>query len=291
MEKGVRFEKVACTGGSGRLGRYVVEELRGLCEVTVVDLAPPAAPVAFADVDITDYDALKRAFAGHDAVVHLAAIPNPRTAPAHVTFQTNVQGTFAVLQAAVDAGVRRAIVASSDSVVGFHYNPPDWQPAYLPIDEAHPLSPTEFYSLSKRVGETVAQSFARAGRLEVVVIRPTHVVFPPEYPEIEARGRDLSNYHVWTYVAPEDVATGFRLALALPEVRLDTFFISAADGLNTRPTLEMLRERYGRLPEIRRPELYERLPTASILDISHAREVLGFAPRSDWREMVRAPAA
>ena len=69
------------------------------------------------------------------------------------------------------------------------------------------------------------------------------------------------------------------------------FFISAADGLNTRPTLELVRERYGFLPEIRRPELYERLPTASVLDGSRAREVLGFEPTRDWRQMLAAPPA
>ncbi len=263
---------------------------KGACERLVIDCIPPAAAVAFKSLDVTDYAALKAAFAGCDAVIHLAAIPNPRTAPAEVTFRTNVQGTFAVLQAAEDAGVRRVVLASSDSVVGFHYNPQGWRPLYLPIDEAHPLQPTEFYSLSKRVGETIARSFADRGRLEVVVIRPTHIVFPPEHPELEARGGDLQNYHLWTYVAPEDVAEAFRLALTLPQIRYDTFFISAADGLNRRPTLELVRERYGGLPEIRRPEVYKRLPSASVLDGSNAREVLGFVPTSDWRRM-REPAA
>ena len=52
-----------------------------------------------------------------------------------------------------------------------------------------------------------------------------------------------------------------------------------------------MRERYGFLPEIRRPEVYERLPTASVLDIGHARAVLGFAPSSDWRRMGAPPTA
>ncbi|MGH6922084.1 MAG: NAD-dependent epimerase/dehydratase family protein [Geminicoccaceae bacterium] len=285
------FEKLVCTGGSGRLGRHVVGLLRDSCRLTVLDAAPPTETDAFVQADVTDIGALRRAFAGQDAVVHLAAIPNPRTAPPEVTFRTNVEGTFAVLQAAEEAGVRRVVVASSDSVVGFHYDPPDWKPHYLPIDERHPLCPTEFYSLSKQVTETICRSYAERGRLEVVVIRPTHIVFPPEYPEIEARGSDLMNYHLWTYVAPEDVARAFQLALALPEVRFESFFISAADGLNARPTLELVRERYGFLPEIRRPELYERLPTASVLDGSRAREVLGFAPSRDWRQMLASAAA
>jgi nucleoside-diphosphate-sugar epimerase len=94
------------------------------------------------------------------------------------------------------------------------------------------------------------------------------------------------NYHLWTYVAPEDVARAFELALALRDVRYECFFISAADGLNPRPTLELVRERYGFLPEIRRPELYERQPTASVLDGSRAREVLGFEPARGWRDML-----
>jgi nucleoside-diphosphate-sugar epimerase len=285
-----RFDKLVCTGGSGRLGRYVVSVLRDVCRLTVLDAEPPSESDPFVKADVTDVAALRRAFTGQDAVVHLAAIPNPRTAPPEVTFRTNVEGTFAVLQAAEEAGVRRVVVASSDSVVGFHYNPPDWKPQYLPIDERHPLRPTEFYSLSKQVTETICQSYANRGRLEIVVIRPTHIVFPPEHPELAARGSDLMNYHLWTYVAPEDVARAFQLALALPAVRCETFFISAADGLNTRPTLELVRERYGFMPEIRRPEVYERLPTASLLDGSKAREVLGFAPISDWRQML-APAA
>lgn len=286
-----RFEKLVCTGGSGRLGRHVTALLRGSCRLTVLDAVPPDTDDAYVRADITDIGALRHAFAGQDAVIHLAAIPNPRTARPEITFRTNVQGTFAVLRAAEEAGVRRVVVASSDSVVGFHYNPPAWKPQYLPIDEDHPLCPTEFYSLSKQVTETICRSYAERGRLEVVVIRPTHIVFPPEYPELASRGSDLMNYHLWTYVAPEDVARAFQLALALPEVRFACFFITAADGLNTRPTLELVRERYGFLPEIRHPELYERLPTASVLDGSRAREVLGFEPSRNWRQMLPDSAA
>jgi nucleoside-diphosphate-sugar epimerase len=240
------------------------------------------------DANILDLAGLKSAFAGQEAVVHLAAIPNPRTAPPDVTFNTNVQGTWNVLQAAEDAGVRRVVVASSDAALGLHYNPPGYGPQYLPIDESHPLRPIEFYSLSKEVTEAMCRSYANRGKLEVLAIRPTHIVFPAEYPELETRGADVQNYHLWTYVSPEDVAQGFRLALELARAPYQAFYISAADGLNTRPTLDMLRERYGRLPDIRNPEYFRRNPLASVLDITRARDVLGFAPTSDWRRMVAA---
>lgn len=287
----MRFEKVVCTGGSGRLGRYVTEDLAARCALTVLDLkAPHRTDVRHIEASITDFAALRRAFAGQDAVVHLAAIPNPRSAPADVTFHTNVQGTWNVLQAAEEAGVRRVVVASSDAALGLHYNPPGYGPQYLPIDEDHPLRPVEFYSLSKEVTEAICRSYANRGKLEVLAIRPTHIVFPPEYPELRARGADVQNYHIWTYVAPEDVAQGFRRALEVAKAPYQAFYISAADGLNTRPTLEMLRERYGTLPPVRRPEYFRANPVASLLDITRARDVLGYEPTIDWRTMAAAGA-
>ena len=218
-------------------------------------------------------------------MVHLAAIPNPRTAPADVTFRTNVQGTWSVLQAAEDAGVKRVVVASSDAALGLHYNPPGWQPQYLPIDEDHPLRPIEFYSLSKEITENICRSYANRGTLEVLAIRPTHIVFPPEVPELAARGSDVQNYHLWTYVAPEDVAQGFERCLSVDRAPYQAFFISAANGLNTRPTLDLVRERYGHMPELRNPAYYQNNPTASLLDITRARQVLGFEPEIDWQQM------
>ncbi len=171
------------------------------------------------------------------------------------------------------------MVASSDAATGLPYNPPDWPPQYVPVDEDHPLRPTEVYSVSKAAVEVIAKSFADRGRLEVLAIRPTHIVFPTEYPELEARGADVDNYHLWGYVAPEDVARAFRLALEVADGAYDCFFIAAPDGLNRRPTLEMLHERLGFVPEVRDPGLFARLPTAGVIGAEHAREKLGFTTR------------
>jgi len=283
----VRYENVVLTGGHGRLGRTVAETLRTRCDLTILDRA--AGELAGARTlrgDVTDYAALRQAFAGQDAVVHLAAIPNPRTAPPDVTFKINVQGTWAVFQAAEDCGVKRVVVASSDAALGLHYNPPGWGPQYLPIDEEHPLRPIDFYSLSKECTESICRSYANRGKVEAIAIRPTHIVFPPEFPELEARGADVQNYHLWTYVAPEDVAEAFRLALDTADGRYAAYFIAAADGLNTRPTLDLLRERYGKLPPIRDAAYFERNPCAAILDTGRARDRLGFEAKIDWRAMI-----
>jgi len=277
------MSKIICTGGAGRLGQFVARRLAPKCDLTILDLAPPQDSdlhnVPFVKTDIRNLEALRKTFEGQDAIVHLAAIPNPRSAPADVTFNTNVQGAWSVLQAAKDAGVKRVVVASSDRVFGLSYNPPDWPPQLLPVNETHPVRPTEFYSLSKHITETIAQSFASQGELEVIVLRPVHVVFSPEYPELEERGNDPQNYHFWTFVAPEDVAQAFDLALEATYEGYEVFTISSADGLNARPTLEMAKERWGTLPQVRDPALYAANPLASVMDISKARQRLGYEPR------------
>ena len=280
-----RFENIVCTGGSGRLGRTVVNVLNGRCNLTVLDLRPPEQDVAYIETDITDNAALRQAFAGQEAVVHLAAVPNPRTTTHEATFLTNVMGTWSVLDAAQEAGVRRVVIASSDSVTGLHYNPKGWRPQYLPIDEEHPLRPSETYSLSKHVTENIARSYSYRGKLEILVIRPTHIVFEQEWPELEARGADVNNYHLWSYVEPIDVAEAISLCFGHPEGTYNTFFISAADTLCQRPTLEIVADRFGHLPKLRRPELYQTQPHAAVFDIQRARKVLGFEPQSDWRKL------
>jgi nucleoside-diphosphate-sugar epimerase len=231
---------------------------------------------------------LKGALRSQEAVIHLAASPNPRIAPADVTFQVNVQGTWAVLQAAEDSGVKRVVVASSDAALGLHYNPPGWGPQYLPIDEDHPLRPVDFYSLSKECTESICRAYANRGKLEVIILRPTHIVFPPEFPELETRGADVQNYHLWTYITPEDVAQGFCSALDSPNGGHATYFLTAKDGLNTRPTIELLRERYGGLPPVRDATYFESNPCASVLDGRRARDRLGFEPKISWRDLVAA---
>ena len=84
-------------------------------------------------------------------------------------------------------------------------------------------------------------------------------------------GADVQNHHLWGYVEPEDVAQAFDLALALEGASYDAFFIRAEDTLCSRPTLEMIEERFGKLPEVRKPEIYERNPRASVFDNTRAR--------------------
>ena len=124
--------QILVTGASGRIGRYVVQELANAGHsVTGVDISAPEAGMSrFLRVDLTDagevYQALAAAEA--EAVVHLGAWANAGIVPDTRTYGDNVRGTFNVFQACVDLGIQRVVSASSAQVYGFAKE----QPVYVP---------------------------------------------------------------------------------------------------------------------------------------------------------------
>jgi nucleoside-diphosphate-sugar epimerase len=304
------FQKVAVTGGSGNLGTYVVARLKRSCRVTVLDLKPPVdLSVPFEEVDILDLAGVSAAVRGHDAVIHLGAINQPVPRPMEAFFQTNVVGTWNVLTAAESAGVRRCVVCSSDAPLGGEvlWGEPTLQ--YLPVDEDHPLYTTTTYALTKQLSEAVGRHFARRGSMTVICLRPSLIAFPNMYEGIvagvereteAAKAGQLPQYERDTpghepvgsnrsYVLPDDVASAFCLTLATEDLEaFECFFVAAADTFEPMATLDYVRQRYGALPEIRDPPLYERNPRAGLLDISRARQRLGWSPTGDWPGILRS---
>lgn len=287
--------RIALTGGRGRLGRYVAAELRRRHDVRVVDRAAPdlGEPAPHASVDVLDLEALQAAFQGHEVVVHLAGIDQSLASADAAVFRTNVQGTWNAFEAAEQAGVRRVVLCSSTSALGLDHTNLHRPPLYLPVDEAHPTRPSSTYGMSKLIGEEIAAAFARRGKLEVLIIRPSYVAFPEmlafmagtmgTQAEREAEPVPLLR----AYVAPEDAARAFARATECDDPGIETFLIAAADTFSDEPTLDHLRRTYGTLPPIRRPELYEKNPRASVLDTDKARRMLGWQSTTTWPELHR----
>ena len=73
-----------------------------------------------------------------DAVVHMAAIPDENTYPHQVIFQNNVMAIYNVLQAASMLGIKKAVIASSETSYGITLAVHPATPQYVPIDESHP---------------------------------------------------------------------------------------------------------------------------------------------------------
>jgi UDP-glucose 4-epimerase len=298
------IEQVLVTGGCGRLGRYVVEELRPRYRITTLDVVDSPWTSPHVKVDILDLRGLHEACAGQDAVVHLAALDGHVETPEARFLNVNAVGTWNVLEAAFEAGVKQAVVASSNSALGLSHTDGARRPLYLPLDEAHPARPTHAYGLSKLLNEVTAASFARRNRMRVTCIRPPYVMFPELVPTIAARVQGLPDPEgaartdpavaaalkeplslLRCYVEPGDLARLFRLALEHAGEPFELFYGSAADSFEPLPTLSYLRRTFGTLPEMRNPWLYERNPHAAAIDSSRAREILGWAPTSDWSRM------
>jgi nucleoside-diphosphate-sugar epimerase len=278
--------KVLVTGANGRLGRRIVALLAKTCEVTAFDAkAGEMGAHRHVQGDILDFDAVKRAVRGQDAVVHLAAALVAHKLPDEKLVQTNVMGTWHVFAAAAEAGVGKLVHTSSEIATGIVFADPSRPPLYLPVDEDHPLRPAEPYGTSKAMSEEIAKMFALRGGMTVTAIRPTLVATETITPKLDALGSDPRNIDLWGWADPEDVAEAYRLALGRSGAPYDVFFISAPNTLSDTPTLDLLRAYYGKLPEVRRPEVYARDPHAGVFSIARAQERLGFTPHRDWRRL------
>ncbi|MEZ5844712.1 MAG: NAD(P)-dependent oxidoreductase [Hyphomicrobiaceae bacterium] len=298
----MRFNNVLVTGAAGLLGRYVTAALTDVARVSGLDVVKPTTDhglASFTEASIEDADAVRSAMNGQDAVIHVAARPNIWSGSGSEIIHTNVTGTWNVLQAAEDAGVRRVVVTSSDSVVGYTVLqgamlPPD----YLPVDAAHPTRPTDAYAISKKLTEEMARAFVARGKIEVVMLRPVYVLYPEFECEVVARAADPRGYKgpaaggrqpagggpMWHYVDPRDLAHAFALALDADEPGFGPYFITGPNTLAPEPTTERLaRLMDGRRVPVTRPEIYESDPYAPLYDRAAARERLGFEPRHDLR--------
>jgi len=170
---------ILVTGGSGFLGTSVVRGLAGAGHrVLSADLRTPADPVPGVEhlvVDVTDPDAVKAAFAGHDVevVVHLASIVTPgKDSSRALEHAVDVGGTRHVLDACLAAGVRRVVVSSSGAAYGYHPDNGAAHGGWLTEDDPVRGNPEFAYSDHKRqVEEMLAELRASHPGLEQVVLR------------------------------------------------------------------------------------------------------------------------
>lgn len=156
--------RILITGGQGRVGTPVSQKfIDNGWDVHVISVEPESVleGITYAQCDILDYDAVREQVDGCDAIVHLAAIPSPRSHPPHQMFNINASGTYNVYEAAADAGIKRVVQASSINALGGFWGCDDRQLDYFPIDEDHLNHTTDGYSFSKEVVENIAAYYWR----------------------------------------------------------------------------------------------------------------------------------
>lgn len=274
--------RVVVTGGSGLAGRAVVE---GLVEhgfdVTNVDLVASDGPASFRRADLEDLGQVYGCLRGAEAVVHFAAIPRPTLDVPEVVFRTNVMSAFNVLEAATALGINRVVSASSVSVLGFPFFEQPLAPSYVPIDETHPLLPQDAYALSKRIGEELADGFARRGRLSVVSLRFPWIHTPLTFAEqVRPLWADpaAGASNLWSYIDTRDVAEAVHLALTAETGGHEACFVAAADSFMPIPSRVLVADHYP--STVIHDELTD---YASLLSSARAEALLGFRARHSWR--------
>ena len=279
--------RVAVTGSSGKLGRVVVGHLHDHnWDVVALDQAPPVrAGLVSSQVDLTDFGQAYEALAGiddrHDgvdAVVHLAAVPAPGLRPNAATFHNNMTVTYNVFSAALRAGVRNIVWASSETVLGLPF---DEDPPYVPVDEDYPPRPNSTYSLVKTLEEELARQLCRwHADLKMIGLRFSNVMYPGDYerfPSFDADAR-LRKWNLWSYIDARDGAQAVRWALEHDTTGTDVFIIANADTVMSRPNEQLLAEVFPGVP-IKRPVG----PNETLLSIDKARRILGYQPEYSWR--------
>ena len=275
--------KVVVTGGSGKAGRTAVAELLAHGhEVTIVDQNPPAErKSAVLLADLTDYGQVVDAFDGAEGVVHLAAIPAPRIFSNARTFQNNAVSDYNVFEAARQLGIKNVVWASSETVLGLPFDTP---PPYSPVDEEYPGRPESAYSLAKLVSETMAQQYARWDpELKIFGLRFSNVMEPHDYQEFPSFDEDLERrrWNLWCYIDARDAAQAIRLAIESPLKGAEVFIIANSDTVMSRPSKELMEQRFPGVPFKR-----EVAGTEALLSSDKAKRMLGFEPKFSWRDQL-----
>jgi UDP-glucuronate 4-epimerase len=261
----------------------------GSRETEAAEVGRDARPTfRFVHADLTDAAAITKLFAGtkFDQVIHLAARAGVRPSlaePAHYQ-RVNVEGTVNLLEAARLHGVRKLVLASSSSVYGVN--------AKVPFSEADPIfqaiSP---YAASKLACEALGHTYHHVYGLEIVMLRFFTVYGPRQRPDLAiykfaqliSAGRpipvfgDGSTARDYTYV--EDIVDGV-LAASERTLGYEVINLGESQTVTLARLIELLEAALGKKAIIDRQPLQPGDVPITYADISKARRLLGYDPRT-----------
>lgn len=299
--------RVLVTGSQGKVGKHVVAAFKASGALTIgLDLArgqfdtyvaSSEWPEEYWQCDLSDAGAVYSAIATFrpDAVVHVAAIPDPTHTPPATVFVNNISSTFNVVEACVKLGVRRLVNISSETVPGFFFHERvvpgvSGVPLYCPVDEKHAVHPQDPYALSKSFGEQLCDAAClRDPSMTVVSIRPS---WCQDAGNVERNlgpliaDKSLYQNGMWAYIVITDLAAAIVLAASKPDLKPgahEVFYIAADDNIGGRDLRAAVDAHWGAgvvpVRALARPD-------ASGLDCAKAKAMLGWAPKSTWRDFL-----
>lgn len=291
-------KRVIVTGGSGLAGKWVVENLvQHGYDVMNLDRVPMQKRTARTLIaDITDAGQVFNALASStapvefaddlepkpiDAIVHFAAIPRIMITTDNEVYRINVMGTYNILDAASKLGIRKVIVASSETTYGVVFAHRHRDPAYFPLDETYPVDPMDSYATSKVVNEVTAKAFhARTGS-DIYCFRIGNVLDPEDYAKFSTWNQDpaLRKRIAWSYIDGRDLAEACRLAIEKDGLGFEVMNVAADDVSSNLPTRTLLDRYYPGVPVKKQLGEFE-----TLLSNEKLKRLLGWKQQHYWRD-------
>ncbi|MBI3829665.1 MAG: NAD(P)-dependent oxidoreductase [Planctomycetes bacterium] len=281
--------KVAVTGGSGRIGGTVVEELvRRGHKVVNLDRRQADKPLAkFVFCDLTKREQVQTVFEQVEAVCHLGEIPGPWNHSPEEVFSTNTRIGSVVMQTAADLKLKRVIYTSTCQVYG-PWGDPVIAPKALPVTEAHPLLPQNAYGLSKVANEQFAEFVARKYGLSIAIFRFPRVWNwdPAAFEDWQKRWLESETGPVeelGAYLIAQDAARAYACALERPRPGCEAYHFAAREALTFAPIRERLRVHHAGFPAL--PSDWPKFKCPLVCD--KARAHLGWTPKWNLLDLYR----
>jgi UDP-glucuronate 4-epimerase len=300
--------RILVTGGAGFIGSHLVEKLLAAGEeIAILDdfndyydprikhenIAGVAKQVAVHQLDLRDAGAVRQLFHREkfQAIVHLAARAGVRPSIQHpqLYYDTNVSGTLHLLEAASVTEVERFVFASSSSVYGLCPTVPFSEEFHL----TQTISP---YASTKIAGEFLCSTYAHLYNIRTVALRYFTVYGPRQRPDLAIHNftrrihagesinqfGDGSTRRDYTYI--DDIIQGTVAALRYEGPLFDVFNLGESETITLRDLIVAIEESLGDKAKIKQlPEQPGDVPL-TCADISKARKLLGYNPRTPFRE-------
>ena len=300
--------KILVTGGAGFIGSHLVEKLLAAGhDVAILDdfndfydpqikrdnISAVANQIAVHDVDLRNGEKVGEVFRREkfDAVAHLAARAGvrPSIQQPKLYYDTNVAGTLHLLEGARTSGVKRFIFASSSSVYGAAKKVPFSEEEHL----TQTLSP---YAATKIGGEFLCSTYSHLYKIRMVALRYFTVYGARQRPDLAIHqftrkihaGQPIDQFGNGTtrrdYTYIDDIIQGTMAALKYDGPMFDVFNLGESETIHLKDLIAAIENALGKKAKINRlPEQPGDMPL-TCADISKARRLLGYSPKTKFED-------
>ncbi|MDD3818374.1 MAG: NAD(P)-dependent oxidoreductase [Bacteroidales bacterium] len=312
-------QSVLITGGSGRIGKFIVNNLKDYYKVVVYDTKKPKqSDVDFIEGDLRDLDKFRQVTKNIDNIIHLAAYFTDRVMPSYSEgWDVNSTGTFNVFESAVRNNVKKVVYASSICATGIAtWVTSDHGLEYFPVDEKHHCRPENLYGVTKLLAEKLAWMYAIRSETIFIGFRIATVYFKSMEDGIDESTSSIVNKFIkdptiflnleplpdekrstykiadprsaekdltWQYIDARDLAQAFKLALLKNNIKYEIYNIGAADTPTSWESLKLAKYFYPEVP-ILDPSSFLIDKKKPLWDIKKAQQELDYKPQHSWKE-------